>query len=670
MIPLLESIDQNKLSRKLAYLLVAMLGCGVQLYFVCEQYFRYSVVTDLVVSRNEKLTLPGMAICFNASSFEKKDFSGPVGPLEGKSINELMSATRDPFDPLFITNMTLTEKGIFFANNITSPANPIKIWKFMRKEDYCFAVETKWDGFYFSRDHLVSSQVIPQIFAIRFKTFWFETIASIKYFFYSRMRKFCGPSESSTTLIRTTIGRYNGSIGGHEYAGVLKSPTRSNVAFARYNSTLLEAPYESKCRKYEFFYAYFGGPFSSQGDCFHTCYLAEVKDKYHLRPSILSVENSTDSFVTNNMASNNRSLRNNLRWLFNKCYLICERQNCIREDFIVRKVSDANYKDSGHMTVSLLVPVDPDMAVTAKPMMEMIEFVTYVLSCISFWFGFAPFGFFSENDVLLRAHGYIVRRYTKGKNAVPIKTRIIRPPKFRENIKRPQEAIGPSPNSQQLANESLFVVPNRERGPSQTTAERRAEFGAQYSQASTFCASFNATFSEEEQFYTRFSALKDFDTQSQTVRPNQPSTNTGTSSSSLAPPHPFGQHRQHLLNAGRDAKATSNRRLVNFDRSKPNKSAESFNNLAIIEEDEYSQEERDLLEYMNRIEIWFKEREEQLLELTQKCNSVSTNKKTIESQASTSTGPIDSNRNSAQIWAKKGNKRKGLPFSSQIILHR
>lgn len=625
---ILPFIDCSKWLRKTIYFAIAALGCLVQVYFVGEEYLKYAVATDISVTREDELRIPGMAVCFNATAYEKKDFSGQVTSIEGKPVYELLNYTHDPYNELVVTNITVTGKGIFYPSNVTSDNNPLEGLKFMRKEDYCFAYQSKLINYNVSRDFITTSEVIPKIYSIRLITFWFEKMDSFKLYFYTRLRKFYDNTESSLTLTRTKSGYYNGSIDKYIYNGTINRPSRSNVAFTGFKSILLESPFETACRKYQSYYTFFGGPFSSQAECFTLCYSKKSFDEYKLRPSDLFTETSTDALLTRKMIVNNETIEKKLDLFEKQCSSYCEKQNCIREDFIPRRVSESNLPDDGYFTLSLLLPTDPDISVITKPVMSITEFVTYVLSCISFWFGFAPFSFLTENDFITRAHKYIAKKHSKNKIA-PIGVEVKnKPPKLKENVT----------SIEKVTQKSGRISDSPPSSPSSSSQQQHHHQHQQYQQQQNIngpwfsggkrvqnCQRNSGSYFERDAIYTdgneigssKFLMRNSEYIESDFASELNSSSRCSNNSSSTRLPVDVSSQVSPLNNVSNRTSVAESQSIALPDRFMSTQ--ESSYNLTEVE---MTQEEKDLLDYLYRVEVWFNEREGQILELIDRHNRI------------------------------------------------
>src|SRR5689334_12631875 len=78
------------------------------------------------------------------------------------------------------------------------------------------------------------------------------------------------------------------------------------------------------------------------------------------------------------------------------CSLECGKPDCYSNEFKVAQIKLIIEEDMSYTGWNLFEPFVPKLITIHKPQISLIDFVTYILSCISFWFGWAPLPFLLE----------------------------------------------------------------------------------------------------------------------------------------------------------------------------------------------------------------------------------------------------------------------------------
>ena len=189
---------------------------------------------------------------------------------------------------------------------------------------------------------------------------------------------------------------------------------------------LLPVPYESNCRDYRAIGK------TSRDHCFNSClnqftkshgmYLeTNIADRDELGNSSLILipwelktmtENGT-KLTTDHFLSDDK-LRTHLRrgakvskeyfkklagilpsyenhWTMCKSW--CGSGDCFTESIVPEEILSThhgNYSEISNVTIAIYPSKDPVITVTSMAKMDLVEFIVFILSCLSFWFGLCP----------------------------------------------------------------------------------------------------------------------------------------------------------------------------------------------------------------------------------------------------------------------------------------
>ena len=63
---------------------------------------------------------------------------------------------------------------------------------------------------------------------------------------------------------------------------------------------------------------------------------------------------------------------------------------CSQTDCYTVRTGYGNYSEVSNVTITIYPSKDPVITVTSTAKMDLIEFIVFILSCLSFWFGLCP----------------------------------------------------------------------------------------------------------------------------------------------------------------------------------------------------------------------------------------------------------------------------------------
>ena len=99
-----------------------------------------------------------------------------------------------------------------------------------------------------------------------------------------------------------------------------------------------------------------------------------------------------------------------------KCKSSCNRADCYTESIVpelILSASHGKYSEISNLTIVIYSSKDPVITVTTIPKMELTDFIVFILSCLSFWFGLCPL---QVADIKIKSENRVEDLTRKSKN--------------------------------------------------------------------------------------------------------------------------------------------------------------------------------------------------------------------------------------------------------------
>ena len=145
---------------------------------------------------------------------------------------------------------------------------------------------------------------------------------------------------------------------------------------------LLESPYPTDCENY-----YLSSKYISRKECLRKC---KIKVSLQICGSIskdISVYSGEKGVLFANTSGENCADRINF---WEQCLKVCPKVDCFLQYYRTTKSSEYPGKLVDNYTrIDITTPVEPDTTFFHKPKIELIEFLCYLASTLSVWFGFS-----------------------------------------------------------------------------------------------------------------------------------------------------------------------------------------------------------------------------------------------------------------------------------------
>ena len=175
---------------------------------------------------------------------------------------------------------------------------------------------------------------------------------------------------------------------------------------------LLQSPYKTNCKQY-----YTETEFKSRKECIRMCKLNVSQSKcgvishevnvYRGEPNVRFVGNDSEEHCVHKL-----DLKRN-------CFKLCPNYDCFKQ-YIVPKIESQYEFD--HTQISITTPTNPMTVYRHKPRIEAFEFVCYIASALSLWFGFSVYSLYEWTEkVYKKTKLLILKKPVFKANAVIIK---------------------------------------------------------------------------------------------------------------------------------------------------------------------------------------------------------------------------------------------------------
>ena len=398
-------MDFKKYATLLISFIVSLAGLIWQVVNISIVYFDYGTLTQLTMSRPGEITPPAFSLCFAHWSFKFGQTTEMYGSKYFNSPALAFEHTPTLNASSFVNCYLPSEKNDFsyrayrgnrskICGDLFSITKSNKQWKVC----YTFQLRTPTEYKLHFIGNALSYNLITS-FELNEKfldhPFVFYYIKPIGYNLY-------GTSETYSEQFRQVVNMTTGNATANGMAISYKKITRH----------LLESPYKTDCFDYN------KQNLESQSHCQDNCltsmYLAWL-DKVPFDVTIY--ENLTEPFSYTFKYDDHQ-----IGTLRNTCSSICAKPDCFHETVTPKLIST---EDGTKFYVNIYPPDEPDIITQHVPQMKLVDFVTYLLSCISFWFGFSPFTFLVKTKLIEKCHvKWFSRKQTQPKRRPQLRRRI------------------------------------------------------------------------------------------------------------------------------------------------------------------------------------------------------------------------------------------------------
>lgn len=341
---------------------VASAGLIWQVYYISTQYFAYDTVTVVTIARPAKLTPPVLQICVKRSTLISSNEST-------MTIHEIFQQT--PTTDEIVQKVTVHSTNHYAMENSPAGKERFKFGKHLKKYFVCYSTEMMRNVSF--KSHLLFNGLIgAKFYRLHINASYFEQSEYLYINTHPLNTRFYGKCDSYTEHAREI----------HDLTGK-GNKNYVTLSYSYFQSIRLPYPYSTNCIDYSRL------GYESSSHCFEDCLFKRSAKVLKKIPFSVLVDKATDMQLISEEDNFNATLFNILKQLETECGKSCSQKTCITEEYIPR-VLTASHEE--HMIFELYASSEPYIISQYKPLLSIIDFVTYLLSCFSFWLGISPLG--------------------------------------------------------------------------------------------------------------------------------------------------------------------------------------------------------------------------------------------------------------------------------------
>lgn len=374
----------------------AAAGFVWQLAVVSSIYFSYYTTVEVNIVKTDTLKPPAISICFpwvellsnykglNRTSMKLRQLVQLQATVESKlTVNEILANIKH-LDVV----MKYHESGSF--KTITSNAwlTPlITISSYLKSGDMCYRMHhsNQTDPNYSLKyKQLISGSKTGMIYEVKFNYLQIPRVRSFRIYLskptgYPRSRGFF-PYVGHVLKLRPLVHR--------------------TVSYSKIETYFLPPPYLPSCKDYKKM------GFESSHHFYDKCVESESLVRFGLIPFMTTkLPWNTNHILSRRQILRNQSIREQIQTINRYCDMISSAPDCHQIQYLPNIVF---VRSSHSFTIELVVPNEPDIVTKFNAKMNFPEYLTYLFSCIGFWFGLStlrlPFDLQRLYTLVLNSH--------------------------------------------------------------------------------------------------------------------------------------------------------------------------------------------------------------------------------------------------------------------------
>ena len=331
--------------------IVGFIGCSIQVAMITEKYTEYPTNARIHIKQEQTAFPPAVAMCFKVSEYPNH------------TVEQLFSLIRP--EKQAISSLRYWNEDETLYDTATDPkdiSSLIEIKKFVKLSFVCYSIKRKIEDRIDYND-LTDNFERPMFYRMKFHKLHDLDVRYNYWYMFQNRSKFYGTS----TAYAETDSRY----------------TWITLSYRRYRENLLPPPYTTWCYNYSK-----DRGVEDSGHCFQMCFLNETR-RLKMYPFDLMIDGSYDLKLKRFTPAlfNQTALRQEVMSARKRCRYECRFDDCRREIFVPIIVS---VNRDNKFTIDLYVSNEPTIKMFTVPALSLINYVTYVLSCLSFWLSFSP----------------------------------------------------------------------------------------------------------------------------------------------------------------------------------------------------------------------------------------------------------------------------------------
>ena len=368
---------------KLANVAFCTMCCVLHVFFICLQYFEYDTQMSVTMSRPNTIKPPIASLCFEASKLRRPDLS-MISNMENVPVFQLLDESIGSFEVFDLPSRAFEE------------GYTLKLKTFFKDSQICFSHE---DIGYPAFSRRMMSLLLPvnYIQDIKVASYLLDRVDTPINIYLSHASKLpygtghpLSLARSKTINFTYTFPSNDAFLANQSINVTSRYPNSPIVTHTKIISQILPPPFKSQCRTYSH------SGYESQDECFNDCVL---RKSINYTNRVLDDMLITGAFAQKKLLFRHHhpNLDNDFDKWTQKCESLCSQTDCTRVDFFPR-LSGWRTKDLSYFCVYLVVPGEPDIESIMVPAVTLIDVITFISGCVSFWFGLA---FYTSLSALL-----------------------------------------------------------------------------------------------------------------------------------------------------------------------------------------------------------------------------------------------------------------------------
>lgn len=340
-------------------LLFCYIGLFFQVYYITIQFLRYDSVTQVVITRPDLVNPPTLAICI------KKDDSLDV------TAKELLQQRPGIGD--FVSSLKIHSLVDYSIINTRGNFSSLIIRKFIKQFFICYSIRLKSD-IMFDYNLLTNSYNDPSFYRLKIRNSIFDTYEYLYMFMYPSTMHMYGRSESFVEHSRGIFSNKTNAFSEDYFA----------ITHQMYSILRLPPPYATNCVDYNLL------GFESKKECYELCLTKLSILNFEKLPFTVLIKQPLNYKIMNSRDNANGTTLRMLDKLAKECKARCAYKSCLKIEYVPQIIATA---ENARITIDLYASNSPLIQSTYKPLINFIDYLTYILSCVSFWLGFSPLNF-------------------------------------------------------------------------------------------------------------------------------------------------------------------------------------------------------------------------------------------------------------------------------------
>lgn len=341
-----------------------------------SDYFKYETINQLFITRPTVITPPALDMCSQLANYWVENRNQTVNDFlrQSSPVNQVMWAVDHRVPPTF-------EYKFHFQAPI-NPMNVIKIEKYLKNKFGCYSFQlqpnysTEFNYHHLTNDFnkpiIYTIHILPQSSFGQLTSFWYPFMHP------STARGFYQQEDNFIEVYWPRIVWINKTVPLPPVNRILE------FSYKLFTSNLLPPPFDTNCKNYTFHQQSSTiNNFDSQAHCIESCYNDTVYRVFGLVSTTIPAYEATNHIRF-------RWWSPEYRLYEEECINKCPQSDCLKEDFIPIILATGK---SFIPQIKLYATNAPIIQQESVPKLRLLEYIIYILSCVSFWLGLSPLEF-------------------------------------------------------------------------------------------------------------------------------------------------------------------------------------------------------------------------------------------------------------------------------------